>query len=63
MTTIDPKTFAELNRDNIPLMEVEFIGGDNPEFGAMFANNLRHIIKDNTTGKRYRPVKVILEEI
>ena len=60
---IDAKTFEEANKDNIPLMEVEFIGENNPAFAEMFANNLQHIITDSATGRRYRAVKVILEEV
>jgi hypothetical protein len=59
---IEPKRFEELNRDNVPLAEVEFIGEANPDFGAEIANNLRHVTTDNH-GRRYRLVKMILEEV
>ena len=61
--TINPERFAELNRDEVPLADVEFIGSeDNPEFGVFIANNLRHVTTDPKTGRRYRLVKMILEE-
>ena len=59
----DAKKFEEANRDAIPLMAVEFIGDDNAGFAQTFALNLRHIITDGATGKKYRPVKVVLEEV
>ena len=59
---IDPERFAELNRDDVPLAEVEFIGEDNPEFGRQIAQNLRHVTTDDK-GRRYRLVKMVLEEV
>lgn len=60
---IDPERFAEINRDDVPLAEVEFIGEDNQAFGAEIANNLRHVTTDAKTGRRYRLIKMILEEV
>lgn len=62
VVTIDPKRFEELNRDDVPLAEVEFIGEDNPAFAAQIANNLRHVTTDDS-GRRYRLVKIVLEEV
>lgn len=59
---INPERFAELNRDDVPLAEVEFVGEDNPEFGAQVAQNLRHVTTDGK-GRRYRLVKMVLEEV
>jgi len=59
---IEPRHFIELNVDNVPLAEVDFIGEANPDFAAMIANNLRHILTASD-GRRYRPVKLIFEEV
>ncbi len=59
---IDPKRFEQLNCDDVPLAEVEFIGEDNPEFAAAIANNLRHVTTDDQ-GRRYRLVKMVLERV
>lgn len=59
---IDPQRFEELNRDDVPPAEVEFIGEANPAFGAQIANNLRHVTTDSA-GRRYRLVKMVLEEV
>ncbi len=48
--------------DTVVPPEVEFIGDDNPEFGAQMADVLRHPTNDSK-GRRYRLVKMIFEEI
>lgn len=59
---IDVEAFVKANQDDVPLAEVEFIGEDNPEFGASIAENLRHVTTDQQ-GRRYRLVKMILERV
>ncbi len=50
------------NADTVAPPEIEFIGDDNPEFGAKMADALRHPTNDSK-GRRYRLVKMIFEEI
>ncbi len=53
---------AAANADTVAPPEIEFIGEDNPEFGAKMADALRHPTNDSK-GRRYRLVKMVFEEI